>query len=111
MIEVSCPKCNRILMVYSDCFVFDEDIQVRSECCDEVFYISYETESDCNKRRSLENKKFTKHSWTKETMDACREVFIDGMLDAYFNLENHQDKVAKILRLIHQYSVIERTAK
>ena len=50
MIDVVCPRCNKILLVYDADLVFDDELLVKSLCCDEVFYISYESEDRCLER-------------------------------------------------------------
>ena len=51
MIEFVCPKCNKILMVCDPDLVWDGDILMKSLCCDEHFYISYESEEKYLERR------------------------------------------------------------
>lgn len=134
MIEVSCPKCNRILMVYSDFLLFDDALPAKSVCCDEVFYISRETEAHYDARRLRERdndvtievlehkvealkealkkeRHPVKHSWTKTSMPRCRKVFLESMIDAYWNLADEKNKKDKIFKLIEQYQEIERTVK
>ena len=46
MIKIECPKCNKVLMVYDSNFVFEDELLVKSLCCDEHFYISYEYDDE-----------------------------------------------------------------
>ena len=47
------------------------------------------------------------HNWTKETMDKCREVFMDDLTWHHYNFSDGDWKRDKIASLIEQYFKIK----